>query len=354
MSLLSKHSTRKSSMLKKSKSKSLDIGLDVHDLPSLRRKRTIAYKRLTKALEIGILATTDPSKRDLFFSYHQEIKQIAANFEDVHSTILDILSDSESDTDTEIQERFDEMYYEVLSIYRNLTKNDSPQPHSCSSSNIRLPKIVLPSFNGNIKKWPEYFDTFNALIHNSTSLSDTEKFHYLISSLSGEALSVVKTFPMTHEHYRSAYEALTARYKSKRDLAFTCWRDILHINFKCNNGHEFRKSLDLMEENLCILKTINLPVSQWDFILVYHILSKLDSDIRRDFEEKYSEYELPSYEQLKGFLQSKCEALLRDTHFSESSKTKSFQKISSVPTQPKRINTSHTLVAACDRSRPFD
>lgn len=345
MSLLRKHSARKLGIFKKSKSKSIETDYTSQDLPALRRKRTIAYKRLTKALEVGTLAASDLSQRDLFLSYYQDVKQIAANFEDAHFTILEILDDPENE-DNETQERFDDMYYQILSIHRNLTKLESTHSHS-TSSNIRLPKIVLPTFSGNIKQWPEYFDTFNALIHNSNSLSDTEKFHYLISSLSGDALAIVKTFPMTHEHYRDAYEALTARYKSKRDLAFTCWRDILNINFKYNDGHSFRKSLDLFEENLCILKTINLPIGHWDFILVYHILSKLEPDLRRCFEEKYSDVELPSYEQLKGFLQSKCEALLRDTHFSGSTKTnKSFLNFTSTPSQSKRINTSHVLVAA--------
>lgn len=344
MSILRKHSARKLGTFKRSKSKSVDIDYSHVDLPSLRRKRTIAYKRMTKALEIGILAAKDSSQRDLFLSYHQEAKQISASFEDAHLTILEILNDPENE-DSEIQEHFDDMYFQVLSIYRNLTKIESSQTCSNTSSNIRLPKIVLPQFNGNIKKWPEYFDTFNALIHNSDTLTDTEKFHYLVSSLSGDALSIIKTFPMTHEHYRDAYEALIARYKNKRELAFTCWRDILNIEFKYNNAHEFRKSLDLFEENLCILKTLDLPIDQWDFVLVYNILSKLDTSLRRSFEEKYSECELPSYQYLKSFLQSKCEALQRDKHFSESIKiNKSSQNHS--PMQPKRHNQSHVLVAA--------
>ncbi|KAJ0182782.1 hypothetical protein K1T71_002151 [Dendrolimus kikuchii] len=52
MSMFGKHSTRKLSAFKKSKSRSVDIEYTHQDLPSLRRKRTIAYKRLTKALEL--------------------------------------------------------------------------------------------------------------------------------------------------------------------------------------------------------------------------------------------------------------------------------------------------------------
>lgn len=351
MSLLKKN---RSGTLKKSKSKSIDIQYTTEDLPSLRRKRTIAYKRLTKALEVGMLAVNDHSQRDLFLSYHQEVKNIAANFEDAHFTIQEILDDPENE-DNEIQERFDEMYYKVLSINRTFSKSDSNHSHGIgnASSNIRLPKITLPTFSGDVKKWPEYFDTFNALIHKSTSLTDTEKFHYLLSSLSGDALTVIKSFPMTHEHYHDAYQALTARFTNKRDLAFTCWRDILNVDFKFNDAHEFRKSLDLFEENLSILKTVNLPVGQWDFILVYHILSKLDSKLRREFEENHSDVELPTYAQLKAFLHCKCEALLRDTHFVKTTKSSELtQRSSTSHSQPKRYTpVAHTLVAATDQKQ---
>ncbi|XP_028157810.1 uncharacterized protein LOC114350993 isoform X2 [Ostrinia furnacalis] len=346
MSLLSKRSTRKT--LRKSKSKSIEHEYSMQDLPSLRRKRTISIKRLNKALEVGQLATSDPSQRDLFFSYHQDIKQIAETFEYAHFNILELLDDTD-DLDSCIQEQFDDTYYKIESIYRTLTRSEDAelqQSKSVSSSfNIRLPKITLPTFSGNIKQWPEYFDTFNALIHNSSSLTDTERFHYLVSSLSGDALSIVKAFPLTHEHYNDAYQALCGRYKNKRDLAFTCWREILNIEFKSKDAREFRKSLDIMDENLSILKTINLPVQNWNFVLVYHLLSKLDTTMRRSFEEKYCDIEFPTYDQLKLFLQSKCEALIRDTHFLEPSKSKPIQN------SIKRPSVSHTLVAAND-NRP--
>lgn len=359
MPIIGKQATRKRQILKKSKNKSFDHEYTILDLPSLRRKRTIAYKRLTKALEIGDSCLTDISQRELFLSYHQELKQIASSFEDAHLAILELInnnsgSDGDDDDDEDLHERFDKMYYQILTIHRRLTKHETSPTHgspasSSSSSNIRLPKISLPHFTGDIKQWPEYFDTFNALIHKSTSISDTEKFHYLISSLSGDALSVVKAFPVTHEHYHDAYQSLVTRYKCKRTLAFTCWRDILNIEFKSCNAREFQKSLDHFEEMLSILKTIDLPVIHWDFVLVYHILSKLDKDLRRCFEEKYSYIELPSYDQLKCFLRSKCEALLRDTHFSEPYKANKLAPAYS-PTHPKsnRANMSHTLVAATD------
>lgn len=355
--------TRKGS-LKRSKSKFPEPQYTVLDLPSLRRQRTTSFNRMTKALEQGKLAESDPSHFNLFLSYFQESKQIASSFEDVHLIILDLMGSPEEDED-ELQNRFDKMYFEVTSIFLALTEKQSKtgKLNSLSNnnnsnnhySNIRFPQITLPTFSGDIKSWPKYYDTFNSLIHNSEVLSDTEKFHYLFSTLSGDALSAVSMYPVTQEHYQSAYTALFNRYNSKRDLAYSCWRDILNVDLRFNNANEFNKSLNLLQENLKILKSIELPVDQWDFILSYHVLSKLNKELRQSFEDKYSSIELPSFKSLISFLESKCTAVSRDTHFIEHSKQGKFAKgvpavtgATTAPAQAKRsyIHQSHALVAA--------
>lgn len=331
-----------------SKSKKvLDKSFTVTDLPSLRRKRTIIFNRISKTLELGLEASSDSAKLDLFFSHYEDVALNVSKFEELHFAIIE-LSDRVNE-DESLQQNCDDNYFQIKSIYRKLKRTLPSELKQCSTvtaKNVKLPKISLPVFSGDIKKWPEFFDTFNELIHKSESLSDTERFHYLVSSLCGDALSVVKAFPLTHEHYHDAYDALVSRYQNKRELAFTCWRDILNVDFKYNEAHAFRRSLDLFEENLSILKTINIPVHQWDFVLVYHILSKLDTNLRRDFEEKYSYVEIPTYKQLISYLNSKCEALLRDTHFTDLTKTnKKPQHPSTAQSQSKRLNTSYTLVA---------
>ncbi|KAL0880052.1 hypothetical protein ABMA27_002545 [Loxostege sticticalis] len=366
MSFNTKRATRKLSHTSiKSKSKNISE-YTIHDLPSLRRKRTIALNRMLKALEVGILAKSDDSQCDLFFSYCDQASDIRSDFELAHFSILELLNSSGDEDDQcdddDIRTRFDDTYFHVKSISRSLKKaeskvviNDHKAESTSLRSHIKLPKIQLPTFSGNIKQWPEFIDTFNSLIHDCPSLTDVEKFQYLVSSLSGDPLSLIRKFPVTGDYYSDAYAALVARYQHKRELSFTCWKDTF-VSFKLNNAIEFRRSLDCIDENLSILRKQDLPVENWDFILVYHILSKLDSKLRREFEEKYINTEIPEYSQLKEFLHSKCESLLRDNHFSEPSKTNksikestsrtvaSNSKYPSSNTYSKRPHVTHTLL----------
>ncbi|XP_059045891.1 uncharacterized protein LOC131841587 [Achroia grisella] len=342
MSLTTK---RKLSLSKRTKSKHDEY--TTRDLPSLRRKRTIAFNRLSKALQIGNDAKLDATKLDLFLSYCDELKKITTDFENAHLLILELQDDPESD-DEGVRESFDDIYFNILALQRNYTNSNLPsKSEQKTSSHIKLPKISLRTYSGHIKEWAEYIDIFNSLINDCPSLNNLEKFHYLRSSLSGEALALIRSYPVTGEYYHDAYSALVNRYKNKRDLAFTCWREILNVEFKINNVKDFRRSLDMIDENLNILKQVNLPVQQWDFILIYHLLSKLDTKMRREFEEKYSNIEIPSYKLVSEFLHSKCEAHSRDTHFTEQKPHSNSRDLSNVHagTHTRRVNVSHTLVA---------
>ena len=66
---------------------------------------------------------------------------------------------------------------------------------------INLPKLQLPTFDGNICHWQEFWDTFKSLIHEQTNLPDVSKFSYLKSLLRGSALSAITGISMTSENY---------------------------------------------------------------------------------------------------------------------------------------------------------
>jgi len=56
-----------------------------------------------------------------------------------------------------------------------------------SSTHIKLPTIALPKFEGDTCSWLHLRDTFEALVVCNTTLSNVQKFHYLIASLKNEA-----------------------------------------------------------------------------------------------------------------------------------------------------------------------
>ena len=65
----------------------------------------------------------------------------------------------------------------------------------------RLPKLSLPTFNGNPLQWQTFWDSFNAAVHSNSNLSGVEKFNYLRAQTSGEAAKAISGFPLTNTNY---------------------------------------------------------------------------------------------------------------------------------------------------------
>jgi hypothetical protein len=103
------------------------------------------------------------------------------------------------------------------SPHRGVSAQSSQSPRShASSSNIKLPVISLPTFEGDKCSWLHFRDTFEALIVNNTALSNVKKLHYLIASLKNEAKDLISNLQITNENSPLAWQLVTQRYNNKR------------------------------------------------------------------------------------------------------------------------------------------
>ncbi|GBN48280.1 hypothetical protein AVEN_68211-1 [Araneus ventricosus] len=82
---------------------------------------------------------------------------------------------------------------------------------------VRLPKLTIPKFNGDSLYWNSFWNSFRVAIHDNTSLSKVEKFNYLRSYFSANALSAIKGFSISDENYDSVVEILKNRF-GRRDI----------------------------------------------------------------------------------------------------------------------------------------
>lgn len=74
-------------------------------------------------------------------------------------------------------------------------------------------------FDGNLIKWRSFRDTFVFLVHENPSIGKLQRFHYLLTCVSGSALTVVRSIPLSASNYDIAWEASIERYDNQRLLA---------------------------------------------------------------------------------------------------------------------------------------
>ncbi|XP_025419127.1 uncharacterized protein LOC112689565 [Sipha flava] len=139
---------------------------------------------------------------------------------------------------------------------------------------VPLPKIQLPSFYGSLLEWRSFRDIYVSLVHDNTGIGDAERFHFLLSCLSGDALAVVKAIPLSANNYALAWEALSVRFDNKRLLASAhldklfAFKPITHQSLPALTSF-----INTFKENVAIIKA--LGVNDLSSFLLFHMGSRV-------------------------------------------------------------------------------
>ena len=85
-------------------------------------------------------------------------------------------------------------------------------------SQVKLPKLVLKKFDGNVTNWITFWDSFESAIHSNTGLSNVEKFNYLTSMLERNAAEAISGLTLTAANYEEAIAILKRRFGNKQQI----------------------------------------------------------------------------------------------------------------------------------------
>lgn len=290
-------------------------------------KRNIAFKRLSDAVTCARNCLSDSTILPRFETWCSRLESLMETFNDSHIKLISeyrgLGKEDCIQKQTTYQEQADDMYFEILEAKRSLFPENLIEVKASTSScdhktehknQAKLPPIKLPTFSGQFKDFPGYIDLFNTLVHSRTDLTNVEKFQYLITSLSGEPINLIRAFPISDANYTSAYEALSKRYTNKRVLAFLCWEQICNLkSISTASVQSLRTLLDSYAENLSMLDSLGLPTSRWDFVLFHSLITKIDKNSREAFELSCTGSDIPQFSQLQTFLEDRCSALERSS-----------------------------------------
>ena len=93
----------------------------------------------------------------------------------------------------------------------------SPKINKADTVGIRLPKISVPTFDGNILNWTTFWEQFEVTVHNKDHLQDVEKLAYLRDAVKGgPARHVIEGLSRTAGSYSEAIECLKERFDRPR------------------------------------------------------------------------------------------------------------------------------------------
>ena len=287
----------------------------------LIKQRGVIKGKLTRALNY----VNSFSVNDNLANLHARQAKLRDIWDQYDEVQLRLETEDEEDHGAD-REEFEHIYFEVegniVSIMNSqpIVKHDSSikserSSHSIHSetpdiNNIKLPRISLPSSNGELGSWNQFRDTFESLVVNNQLLSEVQKFHYLISVLKGQPKELIQNLPVTSANFKVAYEIICERYNNKRLIAMQHVRALLTLpSAHKNSESEIRHLINQVVSNKNALEAMDLPIPLEDLLISQMIMERLDKYTKMEFESRFDNQGFPSLDDLKQFLEGKCQTL---------------------------------------------
>ncbi|XP_058064486.1 uncharacterized protein LOC131214134 [Anopheles bellator] len=304
----------------------------------------------------------------------EELERLERHKEDFFAAMakFEELDDSTDAIDVSITNRieFEERYRSLKSFLRERQRKDSSHDLSgmanstlfaygrSNASNLRLPKIELPTFDGDCKKWLSFRDRFVAMIDASTELPSIAKLQYLLSSLSGEAAVPFEHVSLTTENYAITWATLLRRYDNRRMLIREYYQKLHHlpaVQSECAN--DLVKLVDGFSRLVHGLQKLNVPVDSWNTPLSNLLLLKLDDATIQEWEKHSVHFAKDVYSDLVRFIEDRIQILKATTRFNEegsrvSSKAGSPIKVAGGRNSASRRTLANAAMAKTDTDTP--
>ena len=155
-------------------------------------------------------------------------------------------------------------------------------PTDVHVNRVKLPKLQLRSFNGDLTRWTAFWESFESAVHNNSELSEVEKFNYLNTLLDRSAREAVSGLALTAANYGKAIETLKKRFGCKQLIVNKHMDALLHVEAvtSSQNTRALRKLLDGVNSHIHSLQSLGVEQGSYSSLLCPVLVGKLPSDMQ--------------------------------------------------------------------------
>ena len=264
-----------------------------------------AHTKKVLANASGLLETFEgeANQQDQVRKFCITLEEKLATLKDLDAAIVLAVDEDAIEKEIEEAESFKETMHEVLVKLKSLSvegRRDSQQggsevSHSHDSfetgSSPKLPKLALAKFNGDPKRWLEWWDSFSVAVHDNKKIAAVEKFTYLKSLVEGSAAMAISGLPLTGANYNDALEILRERFAQKQVIINSYMQELLKIKpvRSMSEVGRVREIVDKTEVQVRGLKALGVDSYQYGTLLIPIFMEKLPDELKLIVSRKHTD-----------------------------------------------------------------
>ena len=219
----------------------------------------------------------------LLHQHEELLSEIKKELSDIHSSLLSFYLE-EGDGVIELQTPVEKDIFDHSLQIKELHHSSMPASTAYVEEGVKLPRIDMPTFDGNILEWKIFWRQFCASVHDRTGISDTEEVVYLQYALKdGKTRSVIEDLSRFGEHCTEAVENLKSRYDQPFVIQWAHVRMIFEApSLKDGSGRELCQFHDTVREHLHALTAMDHEPSSSFITSMFEL--KLDMNIMFEWQ----------------------------------------------------------------------
>lgn len=256
--------------------------------------RTQFLKSLSQVQEYLVSGELEESKLSGFESaLGRKGEELRAIDDDIQNEIEEDEVEKDVEESYEILEPLDEVLASLgiklseLRVSKSANESGSTLGSAISASSsaksvkCKLPKLEIPAFSGEPLEWQGFWDRFKLSIDSNDSVSDVDKFNYLLRFLSGKALSCVKGLTLSSENYQQALDLLKERFGNPQVLISAHMDKLIKIKRvrEMDNLESLRKLYNEVETCLRNLNSLKVEHTTYGCLLISILKDKLPEEL---------------------------------------------------------------------------
>ena len=249
--------------------------------------RASATKMIRKAEE---LLARDPTDYPQLAKIRLSLQEKVSVLKKLDAEIVDLVKEDEVADEIERADAYMEDVYDMMAKLEEVSKKNSlgstagtpTAVRADPATKVRLPKLMIQPFKGDLTNWVTFWDSYVVAIHSNSSLSDIEKFNYLRTFLEGPALEAIAGLTLTAANYQEAVEVLKQRFGNKQRIIDKHMEVLLGVDAVSSDANlkALRRLYDTVEAQVRGLKAMGVTAETYGGLLSSVMLSKVPPEIR--------------------------------------------------------------------------
>ncbi|XP_064486068.1 uncharacterized protein LOC135398613 [Ornithodoros turicata] len=272
----------------------------------VKQKRGVLRAAITKLInEIDLLLqTTAPAadvlstKLDILKSKEEMLQTLDQNIEEsvpeeaFEQEVQGVLSYEEKICTAKSQ-----ITQKLRTYNRQLPRTDSSPsrvPHvqptqNAAACRVRLPKIEISKFSGDLAEWTTFWDQFQSSIHTNESLHKVDKFRYLQSYLTGKAAAAISGLSLTNENYDTAIDLLKQRFNQRHLIVEEHLNRLLHLSPVVDAGKfvRLRELYDEVQVRVRSLQALDVGTKEYGIMLMSVLRKAVPREVTLEYNRKH-------------------------------------------------------------------